>query len=70
MRYLIMLAMFAGCDVEVKETKRAVSIVLGKSIVLDHDQPLICVYFHDKNTVVCLPPEEAFSSDRSESQML
>jgi len=72
-KLLVLVSIVFGCSDEVKQQhphERAAAVVLGKSIVLDRDQPLICVYFHDKNMIVCLPPEEAFQGSKSDSQML
>lgn len=54
------LLLLCSCAVSTPEQESSVPVVFGKSVKLDQDQPLICVYFHDKKTLVCLPPEEAF----------
>lgn len=72
---VFMFTLLAGCEVKEEPkpvpTNTIVNVIIGKSVVLDRDQPLICVYFDKKKALVCLPPEEAMQSQApSQNQML
>lgn len=55
-----LLLLLCSCSASNPPPDTGISVVFGKSVKLNQDLPLVCVYFHDKKTLVCLPPEEAF----------